>query len=402
MAGFPIISFLPELFKIEDTQIYTFPYRIICLISAIITIIVGIKIKIYSLINTKHRVLLLFLVLYLIRVSFDLYYSEYSEKLTYQFPNKSMYYMFILGVAVIPMISILTIISIDLLKVARYFYYLTLLALSFAISMNNIDIGQIVENRINGNTALASIIYGQLGVTGFLLSIFLWTHFKNKFQFVLYIIGGILSLYTIIIAGSRSPFIALLICTILYLYYLNPKTNISKFITRVLLISFILFVIFSPDKILKLIGNYSPTSEQRIMNTFDKSADQFSGRDLLYKDAFADFLDSPIIGKHFVLTHGTGAGWYPHNVILEVFMALGVIGGVIFVYLLFFAFKNSFKLIKYNNKAAWFSLLFMQIIVFAFFSGSLYTTSSLWIMLFLLLVSPNYYLTNQTLKKIKY
>ena len=62
MAGYPIISFLPLWFNIDDTQIFTIPYRAICFLSAVITIYIGIKIKIYSLINSKQNILYLFLV----------------------------------------------------------------------------------------------------------------------------------------------------------------------------------------------------------------------------------------------------------------------------------------------------------------------------------------------------
>jgi hypothetical protein len=398
IAGFPLISFLPGVYNITNTQVFTIPYRLLCVISASITIIIGIRIKIYSLINYKHKILFIFFTVYLLRVTYDLYFSPYSNSLKFEFPEKATFFLYIIGITLIPMISILTIINIDLLKLARYFFYLTLLAIVFALINNNVNFNEVVEDRLSANTTLSSISYGQLGVTGFILALYLWSQVKTKVEIVLYIIGGILSLYTIVIAGSRSPFVVLLICTSLVLLYFRSKNIVSKFFSRALLLIIAFSIVVLPGDILKLIGRYSSTSENRISNTFNKSADQFSGRDFLYEDALNQFFESPVIGTTFVLNRGSGAGWYPHNVILEAFMALGIIGGLVYLYLTYNALRNSFFLLKYFKNTSWLSLIFIEIVIVSTFSGSLYGTYSLWIMMFLLLVSPNYYKKKSRLK----
>jgi hypothetical protein len=51
-----------------------------------------------------------------------------------------------------------------------------------------------------------------------------------------------------------------------------------------------------------------------------------NGRDLLWLNAWDHIVDSPIFGGNFVLTKGFGAGFYPHNLFLDAFMATGLLG----------------------------------------------------------------------------
>ena len=75
---------------------------------------------------------------------------------------------------------------------------------------------------------------------------------------------------------------------------------------------------------------------------------------------------------------------YPHNLIVEAFMATGLLGGLIFLYLNFRVLQLV-HLMKDTEKF-WLGLLFIQFFIFSMFSGNLYTSFFYWIFLTLVLV----------------
>ncbi len=104
----------------------------------------------------------------------------------------------------------------------------------------------------------------------------------------------------------------------------------------VIVTSFTLFIGF--------LNNINPILADRLTLLFTDK-DQ-SERSIFFKDAFDDFMQYPVTGKHFLLSHGLGVGYYPHNFIIEAFMAMGAVGGVFFLYLIFRSLKICVKFLK--------------------------------------------------------
>ncbi|MCK7519045.1 MAG: hypothetical protein MZV64_15630 [Ignavibacteriales bacterium] len=99
----------------------------------------------------------------------------------------------------------------------------------------------------------------------------------------------------------------------------------------------------------------------------------------LYEEAIKEFLNHPIIGNQFVLENGIGAGIYPHNIFLESLMALGFIGGILILILLFNSLKICYYSIKELDNYSWIRLLFIQYFIFSMMSGGIYNSPLLWI-----------------------
>lgn len=102
----------------------------------------------------------------------------------------------------------------------------------------------------------------------------------------------------------------------------------------------------------------------------------------LARNAFGQFLSHPLNG---------GANWeandgaYPHNLPLEAFSNLGVVGGVVFLILMGAGIRFAWRR---TRDGTWLiSLLYVQALASAMFSGSLYGHAQLWTTLTMLLGS---------------
>jgi O-antigen ligase len=101
-------------------------------------------------------------------------------------------------------------------------------------------------------------------------------------------------------------------------------------------------------------------------------------REILYHDAWQQYLNHPIVGSSFVEENSR---LYPHNIVIESFMATGTFGGSCFVLLILISLWRSFKLIKRAPEMAWVPICYMQYLLGAMFSGGIYANVLLWGML---------------------
>jgi O-antigen ligase len=106
------------------------------------------------------------------------------------------------------------------------------------------------------------------------------------------------------------------------------------------------------------------------------SDDDQSGniRKLLFQSAWEQFTNSPVIGDGL---EEKSMRFYPHNNIIEAFMATGLLGGSIILTLYFLSIINSLKLIISNSEYTWVGLILLQYIVFTQFSGALWQSGAL-------------------------
>jgi O-antigen ligase len=76
---------------------------------------------------------------------------------------------------------------------------------------------------------------------------------------------------------------------------------------------------------------------------------------------------------------------YPHNSIVEAFMAIGTFGGAVFTMLMLFAIIRAIRLIKRDVVMAWVPICFFQYLIGAMFSGGLFSNPLLWGMMAIML-----------------
>ena len=120
-----------------------------------------------------------------------------------------------------------------------------------------------------------------------------------------------------------------------------------------------------------------------ITGFYDSGLDE--ARRFSFYGAWNDFLTSPIIGNHFV---GSYDNFYPHNIILEVMMSLGVVGLFIFLRIIlrvYINFRNVFTG-KFNTQTLHLFLFGLCFILISLTSGSIVASPEFWAFFILLSV----------------
>ena len=221
-----------------------------------------------------------------------------------------------------------------------------------------------------------ALSYGSgLGISLCLYSLFFekTTFWKRIYLFA--VIGA--SLVIFFMGSSRGALVAVLLSIICLFLYSNYKNKIiaAFFILISIPLSFIL-------------------SEKIGSNLFERTDDALSsgdtsGRNELWQDAWGQFVNSPILGGRIEVS-----GIYPHNMFLEVIMATGIVGLVLFFIPFFRTLYNG---IKISNKD---KIYLIPLIIFIngfsqnMFSGAIYNMT-------LLSVGYGIFLSNFNYSKLK-
>ena len=106
------------------------------------------------------------------------------------------------------------------------------------------------------------------------------------------------------------------------------------------------------------------------MTIFTFDVENASGRGAFYQEGIRMFMEHPVFGRSILLM-GDLRGGYVHNMIIEVFMAIGLLGGVLFLYINFKVFQYAYSLLKLNSRYSFFALIFIQYFIFLQFSRSI-------------------------------
>lgn len=104
-----------------------------------------------------------------------------------------------------------------------------------------------------------------------------------------------------------------------------------------------------------------------------------NGRQEQWAAAWQGFLDNPLLGRYIF---ENAYFFYPHNIILESLMSLGVVGGVLMALFIWASFRSAAYVLKDPKASS--TVLFMTILFFkeffqAMFSGSIWGVSTVWI-----------------------
>jgi hypothetical protein len=241
--------------------------------------------------------------------------------------------------------------------------------------------------RSTGSLTLSVLLYGHLGVSLILLSIYKFISSNNKIFKTILLSGILIGILSLAISGSRSPVIALIfgLFYILFSNYSQFKSILILFFTTLILYLFG-FYFFT------LINQYFPSILfERLVYAYEFLAITDQARSQYLTDGINEFFQNPIFGNAFLLTSYNSQGSYPHNLIIESFMATGIFGGFLFTY---FTIKTLFLTKKFaKSDNAWLCILFIQFFCFGMFSGNLFSSFLFWSLLMIInttYVSKNY------------
>lgn len=205
----------------------------------------------------------------------------------------------------------------------------------------------------------ANEIYMSYLTMGYICSVTIIINYFNSYKLFIKFPIFLTLFYTLIITGARGPIIFLIFSFLIYYGYSffltkNYKKNIIKVISFVFVTSFIL----------------STFNFKTFDSIFERTISRLDALNSIQNDESANsrlqyiqFINSKMDHNHFFQGFGFGSygieeigkdiRHYPHNIILEIYFELGIIGILIFLSFLFYVSKriliskNSFSLILF-------------------------------------------------------
>lgn len=227
--------------------------------------------------------------------------------------------------------------------------------------------------------ALNPIALGHLGAMLVVLSAWAllfhrpWSRGSRRlFLLVGLAIGG----YVLLAANSRGPVLAALACFLFLLCFVSFR---YKFAVMAFLVVGALAVV---PLSLYLQEAHNINAFGRLFGMSLEEHAQQSSRLDLYASALEVFWANPWFGGAL---EDPSTRAYPHNVIVESFMALGFFVTLLFIGVLVALCYRAALLFRRYPQYGWPALLFLQYLVGAQFSGSLYGSTFLWCAIGLLL-----------------
>ena len=228
------------------------------------------------------------------------------------------------------------------------------------------------------------IVFARWMNVGIIIIFFLQKRLNFKFIFLM-LFFLILSLA----AGSRGPILSLIVTALLYCV-LNFKKLFLPIIVLLISIGFIITTtqfktsFLNVGKTKRLITKDSRSKNARLVfiyRSFDLIKVHPLGVGLGNWQTYANKFDAKHLLKH----------QYPHNLILEIFVELGLVTGILFlivlIKLIFFSYN---RMQKYNSlQNTFFPLLFylqFYLILNSFFSGSLVDSRLLFVIMAMILI----------------
>lgn len=235
--------------------------------------------------------------------------------------------------------------------------------------------------QFEGLGGIDIISYGHLGLSLIILAVYIIMYSSKKLLplGMLFIAVG---LSAMVLSGSRSPFVALAICLFVLL-----KSKYSKW--YYLLIGLILVVIFAnlfQEEVLRFndyLKSMGISSFDRVVNTFwgdgMSMEENSSGRDDIWAAGWSMFMQNPFWGVSYLLPDDS----YVHNIFIEQFMSLGLLGGVLFILINIKTLYFGWKTITYFPNTALVYILFIQYLVLGCFSRTIIALGAYWLFMFI-------------------
>lgn len=378
LFGYPLSAGISELLSINPKlSLISIIFRSIT-VSLSFFLILNLLYK--KIIKNKRELFILMILfgMYMLRLAYDL---EIIGVVVYEgAPN---FYLFFYFTVALPSILILAHHHMfdsvdDFLYYFKPVLYLSLfLNLYFGFNgyLNSIINGMIMS-RLETNK-LNPISLGHLSATILIYLIFIKQYLKKKFHLIdnIALIGAFVGL---IMSNSKNPILTLLL-VILFAYYLQYGLQKKFYLAIFLLllsvvISYILFV-----------NVFDINVFQRFSIMFSEDDESSMSRMSSFKEGIEMFLSNPVFGKSFLLP----LGGYPHNILIDLLMSLGLIGFSIFIYLSIKTFRAIILIQRMKQEFVIIGLLFIQYFIAAQTSGTFWDSSYIFIFMSLILAAKN-------------
>lgn len=356
VTGYTIFSAFAVPFNIENSQIFSVPFRVIVFLLSLYIIGKNFTIKKFK--NIAVLAFILFWLLYSVK-SYLSFTNDYYDIAFAQ--NFMDIYIRIFVIAFIPSLALLFINykEINFSHVLKGFFY----TLVFMLTVNMVYAFVMPHGKsMPFIFSMYYISYGHLGTSLVLISLFYLLFDSKQLPLYLLFYGMFLGISTIVIAGARSPFLAIMI-VVPYLLVVKKNYKLISIFILLLLLSIIGIYFLGKSENFELMF-----VDRTYLWLFEGDN---SLRTPLFKNALNIFKQNPILGGRTRFENGM----YPHNIFLELLMSTGIIGLCIYLFK-FVPVLKKFKKFSYqiiNPYHIIFFALFLQYFVLCFTSFTLYS-----------------------------
>jgi O-Antigen ligase len=371
LAGYPLGAAIAEILTLNNTAL-----------SIIIRLVVGLISVVFILRfmsrshpkNTVHllQIALFFWAIYLVRMYHDTVISFYP-----MFLQPYEYWIWGVGGCVVPMLGFALVTGEERNGLTHFrwqFGFFLAAAILIALTASTVvrtEYGEAATGRLN-LTALNPISLGHVGTSLFLLSfwaLFCWKFPRNWLATSVHVASGMLGLFLMISSNSRGPLVAFLLP--LAVAVVTLKTS-KKF--AIIILSFFAAAAFVP--VVTLIdASFNTVIYDRMLGQSQLEEGNVLDRYERYIIAMESFAEKPFLGFGMEVE---AIGGYPHNVVVESFISVGLFGAFIFMALLVILSVKAYAMLNRDTGYGWLSLLYLQYAIGAQFSGAIYSSTIFW------------------------
>ena len=314
---------------------------------------------------------LIFCVGYVIRLYFDLFIFNHELS-----KNHEYYWIWFIGGCFLPFLALAIGVrkELDWSKIFNNFYCVSIVAgVLVMLNANSFvggDFGGYDSGRLRLDV-LNPISLGHLGGTIFLIAtwrLFFSGEFKASSRLIFYF-GVVLGLYLLIASNSRGPIVAVFFGVLVAFFATKLKGKIF------ILMSIILFSLVVPNIMIYMEEGLGITVYSRFFGQSFFQETTVVERSGFYAVAASSIFENIIFGAG---VEGGNLESYPHNVIIEAFLSVGIFFGTVFLILLSLGLVVCFRVSKNYPQLLWVGMLCMQYIVAAQFSGAIYASPNFW------------------------
>lgn len=365
LMGYWLVSSVLGVFIGDTPQMVSIVYRGVQLVLSLYVLFICSN-EIY--IHKGHSLLsfyVIMLILYSLRMLLDFTAGPFTDQIPSQwFVNDFLYIIVSIFISCWAMFASSKYLDID--RIAQFVFWMgliTLVCVYVLMGRGQIDYE---EGRVDAGRGLGTLSIAKMGAFEVIAAFHLLLNgrWKKVLHKLIYILGIILGVFVSLASGSRGGVAGMVLGLGIY-WVLSMRRHTVLFVVS--LIS-VIVVYINIIPILEFVANYFPVVSNRFLATLLEN-DQ-SGRQEIRQLAVDKILQNPLFGYSYRL-FPTATGFGPHNGILEIFLALGIPFGLMYIYFiwikgLFFSFR-----LAINHKYCFAVTMTIYVMVTAMSGGSI-------------------------------
>lgn len=373
LVGYPLVSVLPELTGLP-TRDFSVPYRAVFLVLCLVSTVISLYERALHFRGKFWAFFAVFWVMYVVRLLNDTVLSV--NPLGFDVGD---YWLFTVGVTVIPAVAFARVTNVPTLeRSARWSAVLLFASVGLNMWVGWDKLGDATSYIRFGTESINPIAVGTIASRLFLICMFIVLspllfvdrRKSHRMPIVLSIAAMPLGAVALLFSGSRGPVVATLAGAAILLWLLFRWSE-----NRVVLpVALALLVLSIVAVALPFVVNLGGGVLERFYSTSHLEDMSDVDRFNLWRNGWEQFLENPLFGSG---VEELEYHFYPHNLVLEGYMATGIVGGTIFTGLAAYSLYVALKLIRSRTRAIWLSLLYVNAWFIALFSGSIWGAASL-------------------------